>query len=157
MDHKRAPTYMEALGGYADTHSRETLRPPEQHATNFPHSDFLLSLTLLAGQMVLPGISYALETHFFHPAQTGFPSHLGTRDSHLMLKDTLFRKLLDTSKHPHTLMAVDLRKALYSARQKAIIEAARTRQLGFRALNFIKAFLAERKFTISMPADDPDR
>lgn len=149
---------MEALGGYADTHSRETLRPPEQHATDFSHSDFLLSLTLLAGQMVLLGISYALETrHFFHPAQAGFPSHLETRDSHLMLKDTLFRKPLDTSKHPHTLMAVDLRKAFYSARQKAIIEAARTRQLGFRALNFIKAFLAERKFTISMPADDPDR
>lgn len=78
---------MEALGGYADTESRESLGPPEQHTADFPHSDYMQAWGTDAPH---PDILH-IENAFFSP-RPGFCPHLGAQFSLLMLEDTLFRK-----------------------------------------------------------------
>lgn len=72
-----------------------------------------------------------------------------------MLMDTRIHKRINSLKHPHTLVAVDLRKAFDSFRHEAIIDAAGSAEFGVSGLNFIKAFLTDRRFTIRVSGSDP--
>lgn len=101
---------MEVLGGYADTEARETHEPPVQHATHFPNVDYKLACATHGPH---PDLLRIRNTFFFHHTQIVVRSHLlaRTKDSFLMLKDTLFQQQLNTPKYPRTLVAVHLLKA----------------------------------------------
>ncbi|KAG0410786.1 hypothetical protein HPB47_012098 [Ixodes persulcatus] len=101
-------------------------------------------------RMVTARLSWILEsTGAFHPMQTGFRPHLSTQDSLLMIHHDLYERRLFKSQ-PRTLVAIDLRKAFDSIPHSTIVSAAKKRGVQGRLLNFIKTFLQDRTFQVSI-------
>lgn len=106
--------------------------------------------------MVLTRISYALET-LFSLRPNWLPPVSVDQGQPLQVEGHTFRKRLNTSKQPHTLVCIDLRNASDSVQHGAIIEAPHTAPLRVRALKFIKAFPMDRTLPMFVPGGDPER
>ncbi|KAG0415201.1 hypothetical protein HPB47_007649 [Ixodes persulcatus] len=101
-------------------------------------------------RMVIARLQWIFETAgALHPMQTGFRPHMSTQDSLLMIYHDLYERRLFKSQ-PRTLVTIDLRKAFDSVPHSTLVAAAQRRGIQGRPLNFIKTFLQERTYQVSI-------
>ncbi|KAM7304248.1 hypothetical protein ISCGN_014148 [Ixodes scapularis] len=103
----------------------------------------------LMERMVLDRLNWTLErSGAFHPAQTGFRPCLSTQESLLLMSHDITKKRAPRGKTIRSIVAIDVRKAFDSVPHWAVIQEAERLGIQGRALNFIKAFLKDRTYSI---------
>lgn len=98
-------------------------------------------------RMVLRRIEWLLETTgAFHSVQTGFRPGLSTQESLTLISAGVITTA--TRQAVRAIVTVDVKKAFDSVPHAAVIREAQQLGLGGRPLNFIRAFLAGRTYSV---------
>lgn len=111
-----------------------------------------ISLTSVIGKlmerMVLARIQYnASSKGIFHPTQTGFRANLSTHDSLAMIYHDVV-DLPRTKRSLRVIVSIDIKKAFDSVPHASVINKMEEQGLTGKQLDFVKAFLTDRKYRV---------